>query len=277
LLSYQHGYHAGNAADVHKHLALVLLLQKLRAKDAAFCFVDAHAGRGLYDLDSESARKTGEAAQGILKLVAAKDPPASVRTYLDLVAGHNRPDSHRFYPGSALLAQALLREQDRALLLELHPQEVVALKEAMVRDRRISVHKRDCYEGLPALLPPAIRRGLVLLDPSYEIRSEYEAVVDLLEQSLARWSNGLYLLWYPLLPDDRHLRLIRRLEALLPPKTLVSEFRFSRSVIGLQGSGLIIVNTPWHIDDELAAAMPAVTAALASGTPGRYAHRWLGD
>jgi 23S rRNA (adenine2030-N6)-methyltransferase len=198
LLSYQHGYHAGNAADVHKHLTLVLLLQKLRAKDAAFCFVDAHAGRGLYDLDSEAARKTGEAAHGILKLVAATDPPASVCDYLDLVAGHNRPGSHRFYPGSALLAQALLREQDRALLLELHPQEVLALKEAMARDRRVSVHKRDCFEGLPALLPPRIRRGLVLLDPSYEIRSEYETVIDLLEQSLSRWSNGIYLLWYPL-------------------------------------------------------------------------------
>jgi 23S rRNA (adenine2030-N6)-methyltransferase len=277
LLSYQHGYHAGNAADVHKHLTLVLLLQKLRAKDAAFCYVDAHAGRGVYDLDNESARKTGEAAHGILKLVVAPDLPASVRAYLELVTHSNQKGSHRFYPGSALLAQALLREQDRALLFELHPQEFAALKAATARDRRISVHKRDCYEGLPALLPPAIRRGLVLLDPSYEIRSEYETVVELLERSLARWANGIYLLWYPLLPDERHLRLSRRLEALLPPKALVSEYRFARTVFGLQGSGLVIVNTPWQIDAELAAAMPAVAAALADGTPGTYAQRWLSD
>lgn len=277
MLSYQHAYHAGNAADCHKHLALVLLLRRLQQKETPLCYVDSHAGRGLYDLESPEARKTGEAAGGILRLAEAEDPPGVVRDYLDLVRAHNGPGELRYYPGSAVLAQQLLRDDDRAILLELHPQELRALKVTIGRDPRVSVHERDCLEGLPALLPPRapIRRGLVLIDPSYEVKDEYETVVSLLGRALERFGTGVFQLWYPLLAEERHLRLLRLLEELAPPKTLISEYRFDDKLIGLQGSGLAIVNAPWQIDESLGRAMQYVAASLDAGPTSRHAQRWL--
>lgn len=273
MLSYQHAYHAGNAADVHKHLALVLLLGRLRQKETPFCYVDSHAGRGSYDLASEEAQKTSEAAGGIRKLRAADDSPAVLREYLALVtaanpAGRLATSAPRWYPGSAALAAALLREQDRAILLELHPQENAALRRSLGHDRRIAIHARDCFEGLPALLPPPIRRGLVLIDPSYEEKDEYTRIAALLARSLDRWRTGIFLLWYPLLPDDRHHALERALGELELPKAVVSEFRFSTAAVGLQGSGLVVVNAPWQFAEAFAAAMEAVSAALGAPAGG---------
>ena len=277
MLSYQHAYHAGNAADCHKHLALVLLLKRLQQKATPLCYVDSHAGRGVYDLESAEAKKTGDAAGGILRLAKAEDPPEAVRDYLDLVRANNAAGELRYYPGSAALAQQLLREDDRAILLEVHPQELRALKASIGRDRRVSVHDRDCLEGLPALVPPAapIRRGLVLIDPSYEVKEEYETSVRLLGRALERFATGVYLIWYPLLAEERHLRLLRLLEELAPPKTLVSEYRFSDKLIGLRGSGLAVVNAPWQIDEALGRAMQYVAAALDDGGRGRHEQRWL--
>lgn len=277
MLSYQHAYHAGNAADCHKHLALVLLLKRLQQKATPICYVDSHAGRGVYDLASAEAKKTNDAAGGILRLAAADDPPDTVRDYLDLVRSNNAVGELRYYPGSAALAQQLLRDDDRAILLELHPQELRALKTSIGRDRRISVHERDCQEGLSALLPPPapIRRGLVLIDPSYEVRDEYETTVSLVDRVLERFATGVTLLWYPLLAEERHLRLLRLLEDLAPPKTLISEYRFGDKAIGLQGSGLAIVNAPWQVDEALGRAMQYVVAALEDGRKGRHEQRWL--
>jgi len=277
VLSYQHAYHAGNAADCHKHLVLVMLLKRLQEKATPLCYFDSHAGRGLYDLESAEARKTKDAAGGILRLAASPDPPAPVREYLDLVRSHNGPDELRYYPGSAVLAQQLLRDDDRAILLELHPQEVDALKVAIGRDPRVGVHDRDCEEGLPALLPPRapIRRGVVLIDPSYEVKDEYETGVSLLGRALERFGTGVYLLWYPLLAEQRHQRLLRLLEELAPPKTLITEYRFSDTAVGLQGSGLALVNAPWRIDEALGRAMQYVAAALDDGRQGRHELRWL--
>jgi len=266
MLSYQHAYHAGNAADVHKHLALVILLGRLRQKEKPFCFIDTHAGRGVYDLGGAEARKTRDAGSGVFRLVASAAAPDPVRNYLDLIAACNREGQHRFYPGSAAIAQSLLREDDRAILLELHPRESAALKRFIAGDPRISQHVRDCYEGLPALLPPPIRRGLVLIDPSYEDKDEYENIVRLLDRALDRWPNGIYLLWYPLLPEARDRLLLRQLARLAPPKTLISEYTFPAGAAGLQGSGLVIVNAPWQFDEELAAAMQHIAAALGPGT-----------
>lgn len=265
MLSYQHVYHAGNPADVHKHLALVTLLRHLRQKEKPFCFVDAHAGRGLYDLESEEARKTREAEDGVLRLALAGDAPEPVRDYLAILAAHNRQGTIRFYPGSGAIAQAMLRDDDRAILLELHPQEAAALGQFIRPDSRLSLHLRDCYEGLPALLPPPIRRGIVLIDPSYEMKGEYEHIVQLLGRALRRWANGIYMLWYPILPEARHRLLLRQVETLAAPKTLVSEYTFSASASGLQGSGLVILNTPWHFDEELGAAMQYVIDVFGSG------------
>lgn len=266
MLSYQHVYHAGNPADVHKHLALVTLLRHLRQKEKPFCFIDAHAGRALYDLESTEARKTREAESGVLRLSAADEAPESVREYLSILSAHNRQGTIRFYPGSGAIAQAMLRSDDRAILLELHPQEATALRQFIRSDSRLNLHVRDCYEALPALLPPPIRRGLVLIDPSYEMKGEYEHIVQLLGRALRRWANGIYVLWYPILPEARHRMLLRQVERLAAPKTLVSEYAFSASTSGLQGSGLVIVNAPWQFDQELDAAMQHVMGALGVGT-----------
>ena len=266
MLSYQHVYHAGNPADVHKHLALVMLLRRLEQKEKPFCFIDAHAGRGLYDLESAEARKTREAETGVLRLALTDDTPEPVRDYLSLVAARNRQGPIRFYPGSAAIAQAVLRDDDRAILLELHPQEAAALRQFIASDSRFGLHVRDCYEALPALLPPPIRRGLVLIDPSYETKGEYEAIVQLLGRALRRWANGIYLLWYPLLPEARDRLLLRQIEGLTAPKTLISEYSFSAGAKGLQGSGLVIVNSPWQFDQELATAMQYIIHVLGSGT-----------
>jgi 23S rRNA (adenine2030-N6)-methyltransferase len=255
MLSYQHAYHAGNAADVHKHLALVMLLRRLQRKSTPIAVVDSHAGRGVYDLASAEARKTAEAANGILRVATLPDRPAALDDYLALVGRFNPGGGIRHYPGSAALAQALLREQDRAIFLELHPQEVRSLKIAVGRDRRVAIHERDAYEGLPALLPPPVRRGLVVVDPSYEVRTEFDDIGRLLGTALDRWANGIYLVWYPLLPDERHRSLLRRLAALAPPRTLIDEYRFSKAAVGLNGSGLAIVNAPWQFDSEFATAM----------------------
>jgi len=265
MLSYQHTYHAGNPADVHKHLALFMLLSRLRRKEKPFSFIDTHAGRGLYDLASAEARKTREAETGVLRLALTADTPEPVRDYLTLVSARNQRGSIRYYPGSAAIAQAMLREVDRAILLELHPRESAALRRFLGADPRISMHVRDCYEALPALLPPVIRRGLALIDPSYEMKTEYEDIVRLLGRALRRWNNGIYMLWYPLLTEARDRMLRRQLDRLAPPKMLISEFSFSASAGGLRGSGLAIVNAPYQFDSELSAAMQHVIADLGFG------------
>lgn len=275
MLSYQHGYHAGNFADVHKHIALVLLLRCLQQKPAPLCYVDCHAGRGKYDLRGEQARKTREADAGILRLFSASGAPDAARDYLDLVGSFNRDAALRCYPGSAALAQALLREQDRAILLELHPQEHRALKQTIGKDRRIGVHARDCYEGLPALVPPAIRRGLVLLDPSYEIKSEFEDVVTLLDKALHRWSTAVYLLWYPLLAGARERGLLNALRKRAPPSMLNSEWRIEAKSEGLRGSGLIVINTPWQFESPFGDALAFVQSVLQPPGPGDHRLRWL--
>lgn len=266
MLSYQHVYHAGNLADVHKHLALVILLRHLRQKSKPFTYVDTHAGRGLYDLESVEASKTREASSGVLRLARDDDAPDPVREYLAILDTFNPQGPIRYYPGSTAIARAMLREDDRGILMELHPQEAAALRQFVGPDSRFGLHVRDCYEALPALLPPPIRRGLVLIDPSYERKGEYEDIVRLLGRALRRWANGIFMLWYPLLPEARDRLLLRQIERLAAPKTLVSEFSFSTSAEGMLGSGLVIVNAPWQFDVELAAAMQYVIEALGAGS-----------
>jgi len=277
VLSYLHSYHAGNFADVHKHLALVLLLRRLQEKDTPLCYVDSHAGRGLYDLAGAEAQKTREADAGILRLCAAPNPPDTVRDYLDLVASFNDGDAVRNYPGSAALAQGMLREQDRAMLLELHPREFPALGRFIGRDRRIAIHARDCYEGLPALVPPAIRRGLVLIDPSYEIKREYNEAGTLLCKTLDRWGNAVYLLWYPLLAAGRHRFLLNELAKCSPPRMLCSELKIDSGTDALLGSGLVIVNTPWQFETRLRDAMAFVRHVLDPSGKAGHTLRWMTD
>jgi 23S rRNA (adenine2030-N6)-methyltransferase len=265
MFSYQHGFHAGGFADVHKHTALCLLLDHLRRKETPFCVIDSHAGRGLYDLTGLQARKTGEWQHGIGRLVDTEPESDGLVRYLETVAGLNENDEIRSYPGSPMIAARMLRPGDRLLLVEGHPSEHAALRRQFRGDPRVHIHKRDSFEALPALVPPAERRGLVLMDPSYEIKSEYERIPAIIEAALRRWANGIIAIWYPVLPELRHETLLLGMEALDRP-ILVAELTGSGSERGLAGTGLIVVNPPWQFDTGLAAAGAEIANLLFGGT-----------
>ncbi len=278
MLSYQHEYHAGNFADVHKHLCLRVLFESLLRKEKPFCYVDCHAGAGVYDLDCLEARRTAEFNAGIGTLWAHRTGggPAALTAYLEAVAALNPDGRLRHYPGSPALAGQWLRSRDKALLLELHPQAQLALKKNLRGDSRFSTHARDCYEGLPALVPPPIRRGLVLLDPSYEVKDEYRRIVALTAAAFKRWDTASYAIWYPLLGAARHLELLSALERSGMPGILVTELTVAGrdSTDGMYGSGMAIVNAPWQTDQVLAALLPAVADLLAPGAGAAHL-RWL--
>ena len=268
MFSYQHGYHAGGIADVHKHTALCLLLAHLRQKAAPFCVIDCHAGRGLYDLTGEQASRTGEWQAGIARLVEAEPADEALRAYLDVVAGFNGDGGLTAYPGSPTIAARLMREADRLVLIEAHPAEHEALYGTFRRDQRVHVHKRDSFEALPALVPPPERRGLVLIDPSYEIKTEYEAVPGLVAKALRRWPAGIFAIWYPLLPDGRQAPLVAGLEALARP-LLIAELSGPAHDRGLYGTGLAVINPPWLFAERLDSAGTEAAGCL-FGAAGKH-------
>ncbi len=292
MLSYQHGYHAGGFADVHKHAALCLLLAHLGRKPAPFCMIDSHAGRGLYDLTGEQAGRTGEWQAGIARLIESAPTDESLQPYLDVVAGFNKAGGDLVtYPGSPSIAARMMGAADRLLLIEAHPAEHAALRGVFRRDRRVHIHKRDSFEALPGLIPPAERRGLALIDPSYEIKAEYRSVPVMVGSALRRWPTGIFAIWYPLLPDDRHGPLVAGLDALARP-VLIAELTGPAGSPapgpanspangpairqGLRGTGLAVINPPWRFDESLAAAGAAIARCL-FGANGNHTVRVTGD
>jgi 23S rRNA (adenine2030-N6)-methyltransferase len=253
MLSYQHRYHAGNFADVHKHLVLTLALQGLARKPAPFSVIDSHAGEGLYDLTSPEAVRNAEYRDGIETLLDAPDPPPLVRIYLECVRAENAEGPLRFYPGSPRIAERLSRPGDEIALAELHPQALAELHRTFRRASRVHIHKRDGFEAITALTPPATKRGLVVIDPAYEQKSDYDAVIRTIEQAYRRWSIGGYLLWYPLLPQGRHEALLQTLKDCGIKKILRSEWVHKPPTAerGLYGSGIAWINPVWSAEDEL--------------------------
>ncbi|HEY0232665.1 MAG TPA: 23S rRNA (adenine(2030)-N(6))-methyltransferase RlmJ, partial [Dokdonella sp.] len=200
-MNYRHAFHAGNFADVFKHTILLELIDALEAKPGAFCYVDTHAGRGRYDLHSDEAMKTGEAAAGVQRLLAAPALPDALRRYVAQLRAFDAGSDEdlRQYPGSPLLAQARMRGQDRAILCELQAEEAAALKSALRGDTRLAIHQRDGYAALKALLPPPQKRGLVLIDPPFEAQAaEFDTIAVALADALRRWPNAIYAIWYPI-------------------------------------------------------------------------------
>jgi 23S rRNA (adenine2030-N6)-methyltransferase len=255
MLSYQHAYHAGNAADLHKHIALAELLFRLTVKARGLTYVETHAGRGLYDLRSAEAAKTGEAARGIGRL--APDPATP---YGDALAAIRARHGASAYPGSPAIARRLLRPQDRLVLHELHPAEHTALLRAMAEaGPPVAIHRRDGFEGTLALAPPEPRRGLVLVDPSYEVKHEYAAVAAFVRRLLRRWPEAVLLVWYPLLATGRHAELIAGLRGL---KVLRDEVAIAGATTGMTGSGLLLVNAPHGAGRALAAPLAQVGGLL---------------
>jgi 23S rRNA (adenine2030-N6)-methyltransferase len=282
MLSYQHQYHAGNFADVHKHLILRVLFESLLKKEKPFNFIDCHAGSGIYDLESREARKTAERSNGIDQIWMENSKDETVKVYLEAIRSLNKTNKLRYYPGSPKIASLWMREQDKAQLIELHPQAQNDLRRQFTRDKRISLHARDCYEGLPAIVPPQIKRGLVLLDPSYEEKNEYKNIVDLVIKSESRWATAIYAIWYPLLTANRHQYLIDALKRSTLSKVLISEIAINdfdhqkdgEQFAGMYGSGVAIINTPWQTDKKLDSILPTIAHAF-SADYGKSKTTWL--
>jgi len=246
MLSYQHGYHAGNLADVHKHALLAWALEYLTQKDKPLSYIETHAGRGLYDLSAPEASKTGEAAVGIARM-APLLPQG--HPYVRVLAHVRAAHGATAYPGSPLIAEHLLRDTDTIHLAELHPAEHAAL--SAVSGGR--VHKTDGMALAQAILPPTPRRGLMLIDPSYEVKSDYETMATALPRLHAKWNVGIVMLWYPILPDARHRPMLRAIEQAVPG-VLRHEVAFApvRPGHGMQGSGMVVINPPWGMQEQAA-------------------------
>lgn len=273
MLSYRHGYHAGNHADVLKHLVLLGLLQRLLAKDKPFTYIDSHSGAGVYDLNSAEARLNTEHASGISRLWHTRSNDPLLNLYVGRVRELNEDGRLRWYPGSPMLAADCLRADDHMHLLELHPAEVEELRfnhlHALGTHDRVSIHQRDAYEGLLAITPPEPRRGLALIDPAYEDKNDYQKVLTTVLKLQRRWPVGIVAVWYPLLARqrDRSAWLKSALARENLPNMLSMELCVAEQAedFGMHGSGMLVVNTPWQLREQMQATLTALMAELGEG------------
>ncbi len=280
-MNYQHAFHAGNFADVHKHVVLTLILEHLRAKPAAFRVIDSHAGAGRYDLFGPQAMRSPEWRDGIERVIAAapglrgSGAYALLEPYLDIVAAQNAGGDLRVYPGSPLIAKALLRPQDRLIACELEPRAAALLKSTLRGDPRMRVLAIDGWMAVNANVPPKERRGLVLVDPPYEEAADFSRLTGALEAAHRKWPTGTYMLWYPIKERRAPDALARRLTRLGVPKVLRCEItlRPPRPDAGLVGSGLIVVNPPHTLAQDLETLFPVLIRVLAP--TGAYRLDWL--
>lgn len=261
-MNYRHAYHAGNFADVFKHAVLALILDHLRRKDTPFCVIDTHAGIGRYDLAGAAAQRTGEWRDGIGRLLA-EEPPPGLEGYLAAVRAANRGRELRWYPGSPRVARWFLRPQDRLALVELHPEDAAELKREFDRDPQVGVHQMDAYTALKALLPPKERRGLVLIDPPFEVTDEFARIVRGLRQALKRWPTGIYAIWYPIKTRPPVAAFHAALAGLgagpaVAAELLVHPERADR----LNGCGILVLHPPWTLDERLRQVLPDIAKRL---------------
>ncbi len=267
MLSYRHAYHAGNSADVLKHLVLMLCLEHMNAKDKPYLVVDTHAGAGMYALDAEQATKTGEFVDGIGRLWSRPDLPAPLLQYLALIRELNSGARLRRYPGSPWIAERLMRDSDHLRLCELHSTDFALLRREFKEDkRRVSVDQADGFEVLKAALPPPSRRGLVLIDPSYEIKSDYLKVATAIKDAQKRFATGTYLVWHPLLPSLDANQLPERLKKSGAEHWLhvtLSVRAPATKGHGMHGSGMFVINPPWTLEAALNECGPVLAEALA--------------
>ncbi|UYN93696.1 MAG: 23S rRNA (adenine(2030)-N(6))-methyltransferase RlmJ [Enhydrobacter sp.] len=265
-MNYRHGFHAGNFADVLKHVALVELVGLLTAKDKKLFVLDSHAGAGGYDLGDAPATRTGEAAAGVLRLMSAQRAgmPGAVGRYLAAVSAYDRKfgrsDRLRHYPGSPRLVRAGLRSGDRLVACELQPREFGLLKREFAGDRAVEVREEDGYHALKALLPPPERRGLILIDPPFERTDESERLLRAIGHGLRRFATGCYAVWYPIKEEAAAAGLA---DALRARRSLRLELRLPVRAPGkLAACGLMVINPPWKFAESMAEALPWIASAL---------------
>jgi 23S rRNA (adenine2030-N6)-methyltransferase len=271
-MNYRHGYHAGNFADVVKHVALVAILLHLRKKDTAFAVIDSHAGRGLYDLDAEMALKTAEAQSGIGRLRDLMPPlPEALATYLNLAA----ESGARHYPGSPLIAAKLLRPQDRLVAVEKHPDEAAALTMTLHAFRKASVEHADGYARLLKLLPPPERRGLLLIDPPFEAADEFETLARTVQSAYRRFATGTYLVWYPVKSQSAAETFCGEVLAGGMAKALRIEIAVAPQADKLTRTGLLVLNPPYGFDTAMREILALLAPRLGQGAPAQTKLEWL--
>lgn len=279
-MNYRHAYHAGNFADVVKHAALTRLVEYLKLKDKAFRVIDTHAGIGLYDLSSVEAQKTGEWRSGIGRLIEAQFSPeagALFAPYLEAVRAANPDGGVERYPGSPLIVRHLLRVQDRLSAIELHPQDYERLRALFAGDFQVRTMELDGWLALGAHLPPKEKRGLVLVDPPFELEGEFDRLVDGLERAHRRWPGGIYALWYPIKDRAAVARFRERLRQAAIPKILdlAFEVRAPSREERFDGSGLVVVNPPFVFEGEMRTLFAELGRALAQDERAHWSIEWL--
>jgi 23S rRNA (adenine2030-N6)-methyltransferase len=274
MLSYRHAFHAGNHADVLKHLILLQIAEYLAEKPAPFWIIDTHAGAGRYALESAHASKLAEYKDGIGRLWEAKGLPPAAKDYVEMVRQLNPDGQLRHYPGSPWLARQMLRDGDRLRLYEMHTTDARLLLECFKgTGREVAITDGDGFTGLKAILPPPPRRALVLIDPSYETKSDYTAVVKALQEALKRFPTGTYALWYPMLSKLESRQLPDKLKRLGCSNWLHATLEVkapSRDGFGMNGSGMFVINPPWTLEKKLHETLPKLTELLAQGPGAKY-------
>lgn len=278
MLSYRHAYHAGNYADVLKHLVLVQVLQYLTLKDKPLCYIDTHSGAGRYKLGSKEAVKTGEYQQGIAALWAIDHAPPAVAAYVHCVRAANPTSELLVYPGSCLIAAQLLRPYDRLILAELHPSETQLLQKTFAKYSNVRCYSEDGFNKGLASMPPIERRGVMLVDPSYEVKTEYQRVVEHLQQCYRRFATGVYLLWYPVADALRTERMLKAIRNSGIKRIDLYELGLDRdhSKEGMMGAGLVVVNPTFGLREAMAQALPFLCKQLG---PDAYCkvEEWVGQ
>ncbi len=260
MLSYRHAFHAGNHADVLKHLTLVLCCEHMGKKDKGFTYIDTHAGAGMYNLDSAPATKNNEHLEGISALKTLSKYPSVFNTYFKLIE-HAKKHKTTNYPGSPWFAAQLLRPQDQATLFEMHPKDFSLLAALFSANKRIQTKQSDGYQSLKSLFPPHSRRAITLIDPPYEQEKEYQAVIQTLKDSISRFNTGTYIVWYPLInradsaKDKAAEKMIKHIKSLFKQEQLHTQFILDKDQKGMYGSGLAIINPPWGLKEQLQEAL----------------------
>ncbi|MDP3608627.1 MAG: 23S rRNA (adenine(2030)-N(6))-methyltransferase RlmJ [Methylophilus sp.] len=274
MLSYRHAFHAGNHADVLKHFVLSLVLDYFNQKEKPYWVIDTHAGAGIYALEDAYAQKNAEFQSGVARLNSAKNLPNALNLYLNAVQSINANKTLKLYPGSPQIAMHHMREQDKLRLFELHPSDFQRLQQHFKPNgRQVKADMADGFDGIKACLPPATKRGVILIDPPYELKEDYLRVVSCIEDSLKRFATGTYMIWYPLLQRPEPNDMLKRLHALklqdwLDVQLIVQTPRADG--MGMYGSGMFVINPPWQLPAILNEVMPTMTQLLGQDSSAKF-------
>jgi len=277
MLSYRHSFHAGNFADVLKHLVQVLLLEALQQKPTPFVYHDTHSAAGRYNLRDKTSEKTGEYKDGIAKVWLRDDLPEAMESYIDIIQSLNPNGVLQHYPGSPLVAKSMIGKTQRMELTELHPTDLALLEQEFAGDRKVRIQKIDGYKGIQAMLPPPQRRALVLIDPPYELKTEHDDAIRGIVAAHKRFATGIYALWYPVVSRAQVERFCEKFKQQGIRKILRVELNIKQDTneYGMTGTGMIIVNPPWKLEQQLRDTLPWLLKHLGQDSKANFKIEWL--